>query len=46
MVDKHTQRRKYVNDNFANKTRGTSMSNKKKKILLKKLWREAKKKYK
>lgn len=40
------ERRDYVNEEFANKVEGTHMSNSDKSKLLKKLWVEAKRKYK
>lgn len=40
------KRREWVNKEFAEKTRGTHMSNSKKERLLKKLWRKAKREIK
>lgn len=45
-MTKVEQQRKYVYENFGEMTKGTNMSNSKKTKLLRKLWKEAKKKYK
>lgn len=46
MSDLFTQRRMYVNKRFGEITRGTNMPNVKKTKLMRKLWREAKRKIK
>lgn len=46
MVEIAKKRREWVNSELARLVSGKSMSNKKKTILLRKLWRKAKKKYK
>lgn len=40
------ERREYVNEEFARKVEGTHMSNSNKAKLMKKLWAEAKRKFK
>lgn len=39
------KQREYVNKEFASRTRGTNISNKQKTKLLRKLWKEAKRKF-
>lgn len=45
-IELNKKRLAWVNTEFGNQTRGTSFSNSKKSRMLKKLWREAKRKFK
>lgn len=45
-INKNIKRREYVNKEYGDFVRGTNISNSQKAKLLKKLWKEAKKKYK
>ena len=46
MTNISEKRRTWVNNEFGRITRGTNMSNSKKSKLLRKLWKEAKRKFK
>ena len=46
MINIQTQRRKFVNEEFGKAVSGKHMSNKEKSKILKKLWKEAKRKFK